>query len=138
MAIRWERILIMKLLKSLLLLGLFFFAGLVVGIVGTRAVVRHVVREVILHPDRAQTFMERNLTRKLRLDNGQQIKLHEILLDAHGQLRDLRREYQPQFFEVLSNASVQINDILTPEQQAVFDKLKSENQPLVQAIQQNR
>jgi hypothetical protein len=128
----------MKTFKSILLLALVFFAGLVVGVVGTRAVVRHMVREVILHPDRAQTFMERNLTRKLRLDNGQQVKLHEILSDAHGQLKDLRREYQPQFFEVLSNANGQITAILTPAQQAEFDKLKSENHPLMQAIQQNR
>jgi hypothetical protein len=133
-----ERILIMKTFKLILLLSLVFFAGLVAGVVGTRVIVRHMVREVILHPDRAQEFMEHNLARKLRLDPGQQIKLHEILTTAHGQLKDLRREYQPQFFEVLSNANGQIVAILTPEQQAVFDKLKSENKPLLQAIQQNR
>jgi hypothetical protein len=137
MAVLWKRILIMKLFKSLLLLALVFSAGIVVGVVGTRAVVRHIVREVILHPDRAQTFMEHNLTRKLRLDNGQQVKLHEILSDAHGQLKNLRREYQPQFFEVLSNANGQITAMLTTEQQAEFDKLKSENHPLMQAIQLN-
>jgi len=128
----------MKTFKSILLLALVFFAGVVIGVVGARAVVRHIVREVILHPDRAQTFMERNLTRKLRLDNGQQVKLHEILSDAHGQLKDLRREYQPQFFEVLSNANGQITALLTPAQQVKFDKLKSENHPFMQAIQQNR
>ena len=128
----------MKAFKSILLLALVFFAGVVIGVVGTRAVVRHIVRDVILHPDRAQTFMERNLTRKLRLDNEQQLKLHEILSDAHGQLKDLRREYQPQFFEVLSNVNGQIVAILTPAQQAEFDKLKSENQSFMQAIRQNR
>jgi Spy/CpxP family protein refolding chaperone len=137
MAVHWKRILIMKLFKSLLLLTLVFFAGIVVGVVATRVVVRHVVREAILHPDRAQVFMERNLTRKLQLDNGQQVKLHEILSAAHGQLKDLRREYQPQFFEVLSNANGQIIAILTPEQQAKFEQLKSENRPFLRAIQQN-
>jgi hypothetical protein len=82
--------------------------------------------------------MERSLTRKLRLDNGQQMKLHEILSDAHGQLEDLRQEYQPQFFEVLSNANGRITAMLTPAQQAEFEKLKSTRKPFMQFIQQNR
>jgi Spy/CpxP family protein refolding chaperone len=128
----------MKLFKSLLLLALVFFSGIVVGVVGTRTVVRHAVREAILHPEKMQTVMERNLTRKLRLNNEQQVKLHQILTDAHAQLKDLRREYQPQFFEVVTNAGRQINAILTPEQQARFEKLQAENHPLLQAVQQNR
>lgn len=115
----------MKHFKSILLLVLVFTAGLVTGVVVTRAVVRHVVQQAILQPDRAQTFLERNLTRRLRLDNGQQVKLHQILSGAHEQLKDLRREYQPQMFEVISNASGQINAILTPEQQAKFEQLKA-------------
>jgi len=92
----------MKNWKSLLLLVLVFFAGLAVGVVGTRIVVRHVVQNAITHPERVQTFMERNLTRKLRLDNEQQVKLHDILTDARGQLTSLRKEFQPQAAEVLT------------------------------------
>ena len=55
------------------------------------------------------------------------MKLHEILSDAHAQLRDLRGEYQPQFFAVVSNASRRLSAILTPEQQARFEKLRAEN-----------
>ena len=117
----------MKHFKSILLLVLVFAAGLVTGVVATRAVVRHVVQEAILHPDRAQTFLERNLTRRLRLDHGQQVKLHQILSGAHGRLKDLRHEYQPQVFEVISNASGQINAILTPEQQVKFGQLKAKS-----------
>jgi hypothetical protein len=128
----------MKLFKSLLLLALMFFAGIVVGVVGTRVVVRHIVRDAILHPEKMQAAMERNLTRRLRLDSEQKMKLRQILSDAHGRLKDLRREYQPQVFEVLSNANGQITAILTPEQQARFEKLKTENHPFLQAIQQSR
>jgi hypothetical protein len=127
----------MKLFKSLLLLTLVFFAGVVAGVVGTRAVVRHVVGEAILHPEKMQSAMERSLTRRLRLDNGQQVKLHQILTDAHGQLKALRAEYQPQFFEVVSNAGGQIGAMLTPDQRVKFEKMKAENRPLMQAVQQN-
>jgi hypothetical protein len=128
----------MKNFKSILLLALVFSAGVVIGVVATRTVVRHAVREAILNPDKTQTSMERNLTRRLRLDNGQQVKLHQILSDAHGRLKDLRQQYRPQLAEVFSNANGQIIALLTPEQQARFEKLKLENHPLLQALQQSR
>jgi len=126
----------MKVFKSLLLLALVFFAGIVIGVVGTRVVVRHAVQQAVLHPERVQAVIERNLARRLRLDGGQQAKLHEILSEAHGQLKDLRREYQPQVIVVVSNTEQQIDAILTPGQQARFEKLKEENRPLLRAIRQ--
>jgi hypothetical protein len=128
----------MKNLKSILLLALVFFAGMVIGVVVTRAVVRHIVNAAILHPEKVQTVMERKLTRNLRLDNQQQVKLHQILTDAHAQLQVLRQQYRPQLTGVFSNANEQINSMLTPEQQARFEKLKSENRPLLQTMQPER
>ena len=125
----------MKNWKSLLLLVLVFFAGLAVGVVGTRIVVRHVVQGAIAHPERVQSFMERNLTRRLRLDNDQQVKLHDILTDARGQLTTLRKEFQPQAAEVLGDADKKISALLTPEQQARYDKFKERNWPALRAIQ---
>ena len=128
----------MKTLKLISLLTLVFFAGIVAGVVGTRIAVRHFVQQAILHPDRVQNFIERGLTRQLRLDNGQQVKLHQILLDAHGQLRDVRQQYRPQVIGIISNANQQIILILTPEQQARFEALKRKNHPLFQAVQESR
>jgi hypothetical protein len=128
----------MKTFKLILLLALVFFAGAVIGVVGTRAVVRRIVQQAVLHPEKVQVVMEGRLTRNLRLDNGQQVKLHQILTDAHAQLQDLRQQYRPQLTGVLSNANGQINALLTPEQQVRFEKLKSENRPLLQVIQQSR
>lgn len=128
----------MKNFKSILLLALMFLAGVVIGVVATRSVVRHVMREAILHPEKAQAIMERNFTRRLRLDDGQQVKLHQILSDAHGQLKDLRQQYRPQLVEIFSNANGQIIALLTPEQQRRFERLQLENHPLLQALQQSR
>jgi Spy/CpxP family protein refolding chaperone len=128
----------MKTFKSLLLLALVFFAGIVVGVVGTRIAVRQVVQQAVLHPERVQVVIERNIARRLQLDNEQRVKLHEILSDAHGQLKDLRLEYQPQFILIVNNAEEQITAILTPEQQARFEKLKEENRPLLRAIRQTQ
>jgi Spy/CpxP family protein refolding chaperone len=128
----------MKTFKIGLLLALVFLAGIVAGMVGTRATVRHIVRDAIVHPEKVQDNLERNLTRRLRLDNGQQVKLHQILSDAHGKIKELRQEYQPQFFEVVSNADGQITAILTPEQQAKFEQLKADRLPFLRAMEQKR
>jgi uncharacterized membrane protein len=128
----------MKTFKLFLLVALVFLAGAVAGVVGTRMVVRREMREAILHPERVQIFIERSLARQLRLDDEQRVKLRQILLDAHGQLRDLRQQYHPQLVEIVSNANQQIIAILTPEQQARFEALKLKNHPLLQAVQQSR
>jgi len=128
----------MKTFKLILLLALVFLAGAMAGVVGTRAVVRRVVQQAMLHPERVQAVIERRLTRQLRLDGGQQAKLHDILSDTHGQLKDLRREYGPQFVLIVSNANGQITAILTPEQQARYERLKQGNHPLLQVLQQDR
>jgi Spy/CpxP family protein refolding chaperone len=137
MAFGSKRILIMKTFKSLLLVALVFLAGAVAGVVGTRAVVRHVVREVIAHPETVPPRVERNLAFRLRLDSGQRVKLHEIMSGTHGQLKDLRQEYRPRVILVLSNANNQITALLTPEQLARFEKWKKENHPLLEAIKRN-
>ena len=127
----------MKNWKSLLALALVFFAGVAVGVVGTRVVVRRVLQQAIAHPERVQAVIERGLTRKLRLDNSQQVKLHAILSDSHAQLDALRGQFKPQLVSILTNANEQITAILTPVQQARFEELKRKNHPLLRALQPN-
>ena len=114
----------MKNWKSVLLLVLVFFAGLAVGMVGTRTFVRHTVQQAIIHPERAQVFFERNLARRLQLDSDQQAKLHAILAETRVQLRDLRRQIQPQAVGILRGADAKISALLTPEQQARYERIK--------------
>jgi Spy/CpxP family protein refolding chaperone len=124
----------MKNWKSILLLALVFFAGVFAGVVGTRAVVRRVVQQAIAHPEKMQALLERNLTRKLRLDASQQLQVHDILTEARGQLRGLRQEFQPQAAAVLRGTDEKISALLTPEQQARYEKLKAEERPLLRAL----
>jgi len=127
----------MKTFKLLSLVALVFLAGAVSGVVGTRIVVRHFVGEVIAHPEIVPPRIERNLAFRLRLDSGQRVKLHEIMADTHGRLKDLRQEYRPRAVMILSNANGEITALLTPEQLARFEKWKQENHPLLEALKQN-
>ena len=117
----------MKHWKSILLLVLVFIAGIAVGVVGTRTAGRHFVQRVSAQPERAQNFVERDLSRSLRLDEAQRAKLHDILTESRGQLRELREHFQPQMALVMSNANVKISALLTPEQAARFEEFKQAN-----------
>jgi Spy/CpxP family protein refolding chaperone len=117
----------MKTLKPWLLLALVFGVGVILGVAGTRLVVRRTVREALLHPAQVQTSIERRLVRRLRLDAAQAGKLDEILTGARGQLMELRKQYRPPVTLVFSNANVQINALLTPEQRGQYEKIKAEN-----------
>ena len=101
---------------------LVFLAGVAAGVVGTRLVIRHWVNTAIQRPENFQMLLERNLRWQLRLDARQRVEVHRILTDARVQLRDLRQEYRPQVVAVLTNTEAQISAILTPEQQARFER----------------
>jgi Spy/CpxP family protein refolding chaperone len=128
----------MKTLKLSLLVALVFLAGVAAGVVGTRIAIRHWVSSAIQRPEKVQMLIERNLRWRLRLDASQQAQVHRILTDTRGQLRELRQEYRPQLVAIVTNAEAQIFTILTPEQQARFERMQRENRRLFQAPEQNR
>lgn len=126
----------MKNWKSVLLLVLVFLAGVGIGVLGTRASVRRVVQQAIAHPEKVQLLTERKLTRNLHLDTEQQVKLHAILTESRGQLRDLRKDFQPRTAAVFRTTDEKIFALLTPEQQARYQKLKIDERPLFRALRQ--
>ncbi len=113
--------------KPILLLVLVFFAGIAVGVVGTRIVVRRLVSTAIQQPEQVRLMLERRLTRQLQLDAPQREKLHQILLDTHGKIKDIRQEFRPRVVTVRSQANDDINQILTPEQRERFEHWKKDN-----------
>ena len=117
----------MKAFKLSLLLALVFLAGVAAGVVGTRIAIRHWVNTAIQRPQNFQMLLERNLRWQLHLDARQRVEVHRILTDTRVQLRDLRQEYRPQVVAILTNTEAQISAILTPEQEARFEKMQQEN-----------
>ncbi len=124
--------------KSILLLVLVFAAGLILGIVGTRSVLRHALRQTMAHPERAQQIIELDLSRRLRLNDDQAARLHDIMAVTHLQMREIRLQTRPQVVQVISNINQQITAMLTPEQLRRYEKLKSENSPALQFLRQPR
>ena len=122
----------MKTFKVWLLLTLVFLAGFAGGIVVTRGVVRHLILDTLRDPGIVQLRIERDLTRRLRLDRAQRVQVHEILRGSHERLQKLRQEFQPQLVAVMQDTRTQISAVLTPEQQKQFEEFQIENRPVLQ------
>lgn len=117
----------MKKLKPLLLVLLIFVAGFAAGVVTTRIAVRRFVQRAIAQPELLREKIAQDLTRKLRLDAGQQEKVQQILAAAHARIQAARQEAQPQFLGAVRDAAVEINAVLTPEQREQFAQYRAAN-----------
>jgi len=122
----------MKKLRPWLVVALVFLAGAVFGVVTTRVAVRHFVRTVISQPEKLRDRIERNLTRRLKLDDEQRLQVHAALIRGHERLQTLRQEFQPRFTEILEDTKGEISAVLTPEQCERFEKFRQENRHLWQ------
>ena len=106
----------MKKLKPWLLIFTVFFAGMAVGVVGTRIVVRKIIQRVVENPDLMRDRIERDLASNLKLTPEQRTQAHEVLVNSQRKIRELRSEFQPRLLEILDDAELQISEKLTPEQ----------------------
>jgi len=120
----------MKTFKLILLIALIFAAGFLGGVVTTRIAVRHFIQRAIAQPDLVRERIEHGLDRRLGMDAEQQKQLHEILLDAHTQIKALRQQFQPQFAGIIGSTQEKISAILTPEQQKQFERFRSEHREI--------
>ena len=100
------------------------------GVIGTRAFVRQVIRSVVANPDLIWTRIERALAADLKLNPEQSATVHRILSETHDQVRNLRTEYQPRVLPMIEKDRADIAATLTPEQRAKFDKLLKEKERL--------
>lgn len=116
--------------KPILVLCLVFIAGIAVGAIGTRIVVRQAIQRMARNPDLMRERIEREITSRLALSPDQQAKVHTILLRSQHDAQQLRREFQPQFAEIFDRTEHDVSEILTPDQRERFEKLLKEKRPL--------
>ena len=116
--------------KPAFALLLVFVAGMFVGVVGTRMVVRRVASAMIANPQLARDMVQRRivlqLTRRLNLRPEQRAQVREILSEMQGQLKMINQETQPRRVQAITNAEAQIDLVLTTEQKLEFGRLKEE------------
>ena len=116
----------MKYLKPIILVLLVFAAGISVGVVSTRYVIRRSIQQAVRRPELVRLRIERSLTRELDLNPDQQGKLEEILVAMQQEIATARQAHLPRFRLILADTQKCISEILTPEQREKFEKLQAE------------
>jgi len=116
----------MKYFKPIIVLLLVFAAGLCVGVVSTRVMIRRSIRQAVRQPELVRLRIERDLTRELDLDPAQQTKLDEILASTQQQVATARQEHPPRFRAIFADTQKRISEILTAEQRVKFEKIQAE------------
>jgi anti-sigma factor ChrR (cupin superfamily) len=116
----------MKYLKPILLILLVFAAGISVGVVSTRYVIRRSIQQAVRRPELVRLRIEQSLTRELDLNPEQQGKLDEILVAMQQDIAMARKEHLPRFRLILVDTQKRIAEILTPEQREKFEKLQAD------------
>jgi hypothetical protein len=113
----------MKTFKVILVLGLVFTVGVVVGAVGTKVAVQQVVEQAARRPDYARNLLEREFVRELKLTPEQRPKVREILARRHEELASVRKDFQPRMAAVLRRSERELRAVLHEDQQEDLNRL---------------
>jgi len=88
--------------KSLLGLCLIFILGCVSGALVDRALVARKIKQLMENgPEAVTQVVQRRLTHDLSLDKVQQEQLHVILVNAQYEIRNTRKQIQPEVRAIL-------------------------------------
>jgi hypothetical protein len=117
----------MKYLKVIVVLLLVFAAGISIGVVATRYVIKRDIRKAVLQPELVRLRIERELTRELSLTPAQQAQLDAILVKLQQDIAKARKERMPRIRPFFTTAQRSINDMLTPDQLEKFERYQAEN-----------
>jgi hypothetical protein len=109
--------------KTILLVLLVFVSGTVIGAAAATIVIVHRVQYAVHHPDEIPARLTARLTRRLSLTTGQSAQVERLIAQRVDHLKVIRQQFEPKFRSELRGLHGDVRAVLTPEQQAKWDKL---------------
>lgn len=116
MKFEWKQIL------TSLLIGLFI--GAILGAWGLRYGFHRKAWHGGVHGEKKYARMLQHFSSKLDLNSEQRQQVAAILEDKRQKMQTLRAEIHPKFKELRDTTSVEIRNVLTPQQQKKFDLMQ--------------
>lgn len=111
-------------LKSIVIVGLIFFSGVIVGgILSGAAVVRDVTTNAYAAgPGPMRRLLVQHAREGLQLDEDQKHLFWVILTDAGAEVNSATASVQPELIRILDRAERRLREVLRPEQTDRFDR----------------
>ena len=114
-----------------------FLTGVVTGVMGTRIVYRNMLAKALERPSILSERVEASLG-NLSLSPEQGQKIGQILTESREQSQNLREEFRPWFWTILTETRQKIDSELTPEQRSQFRRAVRDDLPLLQRVIERR
>ena len=111
-------------------MALVFACGGVVGALGHRLYTVSGVRANV-SPRNPEEFRKRYMAEmkaRLQLTDDQAAKLSAIMDDTGAQFRDVRKKFEPEMQKIREDQRQKISQLLSPSQQAEWEKIMEERQ----------
>ncbi|MDB4789521.1 hypothetical protein OAG47_01370 [Verrucomicrobiales bacterium] len=119
--------------KLIIAFVVLFLTGVVTGVMGTRIVYRNMLAKALERPSILSERVEASLG-NLSLSPEQDQKIAQILTESREQSQNLREEFRPRFWTILTETHRKIDSELTPEQHSQFRNAVRDNLPLLQRV----
>ncbi|MDF1784708.1 MAG: hypothetical protein P1U82_02475 [Verrucomicrobiales bacterium] len=119
--------------KLIIAFVVLFLTGVVTGVMGTRIVYRNMLAKALERPSILSERVEASLG-NLSLSPEQDQKIAQILTESREQSQNLREEFRPRFWTILTETHRKIDSELTPEQRSQFRNAVRDNLPLLQRV----
>ena len=111
-------------LKSVFVVGLIFFSGVIVGgVVSSSAVLKQVTTNAFASgPAPIRKLLVQHAKDGLRLDEDQEHLFWQILTETGGELDAATKPVQPQIAQILDRAEMRLRQVIRAEQTERFDR----------------
>ena len=123
--------------KRIIAFVVLLLTGVMIGVTGTRIAYRTMLAKALEQPSILSERLDANLG-KLSLPPEQDQKIAQILKEFHAQSQDLRAEFRPRLWKILTDTRQSILAELTHEQQVEFRKAVRDDLPLLQLMIEER
>ena len=110
-----------------------FLTGVITGVMGMRIVYRNMLANALERPSILSERVEASLG-NLSLSPEQDQKIAQILTESREQSQNLREEFRPRFWTILTETRQKIDSELTPEQRSQFRRAVRDDLPLLQRV----
>ena len=114
-----------------------FLTGVITGVTGTRIAYRNMLAKALEGTSILSEHVEANLG-KLSLPLEQDQKIAQVLTEFREQTQNLREEFRPRFWKILTDTRQGILAELTDEQQIEFHNAVRDDLPLLQQVFEGR
>jgi len=115
-----------------------FLAGCIFGAAAFNLYLLRIENRIFHSPDVLAQLLIYKLDRDLDLTEKQKTEIHTIVIDSRSEVLSLNRDIMPRIHDIFERYQLRIRNVLTPEQQARYDRIVAERRQMLEQIEKSK